>query len=232
MYRMASAGDMMHAMTVSSLLDRPMYLYSEVDQLVGLRSGTARRWINGYERGGKEYEPILRRSASDTDWVTWGEFVETRVLADYRNLNIPTGRLRTAVEELRQMFDMSYPLAHLQPYLAASNGEPGLMVLKTKQTLLNVSDDAVIQNATLAEDHRGDKFAAEITQDTAYPMIVLNPDRCSGQPTFIGRRVTVATIAGMVAAGEHREDLAADYGLSLAQVDSATTYTSKYKLVA
>jgi len=63
-------------MTVVSLLDLQVYLYSEVDRLAGLRAGTPRRWIDGYQRAGKTYEPILRTSAVDTEWVTWGEFVE------------------------------------------------------------------------------------------------------------------------------------------------------------
>ncbi len=48
---------MLADMSVLSMLDRDVYLYSEVDRLIGLRGGTARRWINGYERGGKQYDP-------------------------------------------------------------------------------------------------------------------------------------------------------------------------------
>ena len=135
--------------SVIPLLSRPVYLYSEVDRLVGLRPGTARRWINGYERAGKSYVPILRTEALDDEWVTWGEFVETRILSEYRDKNIPTARLREAVSGLREMFNVAYPLAHLRPYLAAESGElaldrqrldpsddEGLMILRTKQLLL------------------------------------------------------------------------------------------------
>lgn len=34
----------------SSLLDRAIYSYADVDRLVGLHAGTARRWLEGYER--------------------------------------------------------------------------------------------------------------------------------------------------------------------------------------
>lgn len=37
-------------MPVTSMLDREVYLYAEVDKLIGLAAGTARRWINGYKR--------------------------------------------------------------------------------------------------------------------------------------------------------------------------------------
>ncbi len=51
---------MLARMSVTSVLDREVYLYAEVDRLVGMTSGTARRWINGY-RGGRTltlYPPI------------------------------------------------------------------------------------------------------------------------------------------------------------------------------
>lgn len=174
-----------------------------------------------------------------------GEFVETRILAEYRDQNIPTSRLRAAVQSLRDMFGVVYPLAHLRPYLAAEGGElaidlhgvdpcdePSLMILRTKQLLLTAPSRAVIENATLAVDERGEKFAAELAADNRFPGIVLSPDRYGGQPTFAGRRVSVVTIAGMVAAGEQPDDLAADYGLSLAQVQAAIDYTAARGLAA
>jgi uncharacterized protein (DUF433 family) len=230
---------------VTSLLDRQVYLYSEVDHLIGLHSGTARRWINGYVRSGKSYEPILRTAPVDSDWVTWGEFVETRILAEYRDQEIPTSRLREAVGDLREMFQVAYPLAHLRPYLGAENGdlaiarqsvdpsdEEGLMILRTKQLLLAASSRAVIDTATLAIDAAGEKFAADLPADSRFPGIVLSPDHLGGQPTFVGRRVSVDTIAGMIAAGEDPADLAADYRLSIAQVRAAEAYAAAYGVAA
>lgn len=57
---------------VVSLLDRPVYTFGEVDQLLGVNPGTARRWID------------RRHHASET-WVTWREFVETRRRCGYRD---------------------------------------------------------------------------------------------------------------------------------------------------
>ena len=227
---------------VVGLLDRPVYLYAEVDRLIGIRSGTARRWINGYERAGRTYDPILREARHDTEWVTWGEFVETRMLAEFRP-SVPTARLRAAVGRLRQMFGVAYPLAHLRPYIAAENGElaidakrlspdeEGLLVVTTGQLILT-SSRPVFDNAALAVDANGSKFAADLPADVEFGGIRLNPERLSGQPTFEGRRVSVATIAGMIAAGEARADLAADYGLSLRQIDDAVRYSEKHPVAA
>lgn len=44
---------------IASLLERPVYTYRG-GRLRGLNPGTAKRWINGYRRNGREYEPIVR----------------------------------------------------------------------------------------------------------------------------------------------------------------------------
>lgn len=235
---------MLADMSVIPMLDRDVYLYAEVDRIVGLRSGTARRWINGYERSGKLYEPILRTAPRETEWTTWGEFVETRILAEYRDIaKVRTQRLREAINELRARYRVDYPLAYLQPYLKAESGEltiggkgVGLddsrVVIRTGQLLL-ADGRTVIERASLGSDERGGgPFVVEMPAADDFPGIVVNPNRYSGQPTFEGRRVAVATIAGMVAAGEREEDLAADYGLSLRQVRSAVEYVHKYGVAA
>jgi uncharacterized protein (DUF433 family) len=258
---------MLARMSVTSMLDREVYNYAEVDRLIGLRGGTARRWINGYERSGREHDPILRLAPRNTEWVTWGEFVETRILAEYRDKDVPTRRLRAAVDSLRQIYRVDYPLAHLRPYLASMDRdltiptnvvvESGVapdkflaqeqktdfraalsverearMVVRTQQMLLSEPSRSVIENAALAEDETGEKVVAELALDLEFPEIVTSPGRLSGQPTFMGRRVSIATIAGMASGGDRPEDLAADYGLSLVQVHAAIAYAEKHSVAA
>lgn len=225
------------------MLDREVYVYTEVDRLIGLRSGTARRWINGYERAGKLYDPILRVTPHETPWVTWGEFVETRMLAEYRDLKkVPIPRLRAAIDELRRQFDIPYPLAYLRPYLSVherdltlTGDEVGLsdreVVVRTGQQLLGDARWLANQSA-LDRDENGEAIIAEIPADRNFPEIVINPLRYSGQPTFRGRRVSPVTIAGMANSGEAHDVLASEYGLSLQQVQQAIDYTERYHLAA
>ena len=42
------------------LLARPVYGMAQTDWILRLRPGTARRWIEGYERRGMFYPPIVR----------------------------------------------------------------------------------------------------------------------------------------------------------------------------
>ncbi|MEJ7651029.1 MAG: DUF433 domain-containing protein [Nakamurella sp.] len=225
-------------MTAADLLDRPTYLYAEVDRLIGCPAGTARRWINGYDRSGRHYEPILRQRTLTTEWATWGEFVEARMLSEFRDQRVPTARLRAAVERLQDEFGR-YPLAHLSSYLAVESGDLVLEVLDTSAPevvrtgqLILLAGRPVFDSATLGADASGKFVAVEVPVSGSFPSIRVNPDRMGGQPTFVGRRVAVLTIAGMVEAGENRADLAADFGLSLAQVDEAVAFSLVSSAVA
>lgn len=228
------------------MLDREVYVYAEVDRLVGLRGGTAKRWINGYQRDGKAYDPILRIEPRDTAWVTWGEFVETRMLAEFRDVKkIPVPRVRAAIEQLRRQYATQYPLAHLRPYFSVHDRDLTLvpdtpadgrlsedeLVVRTGQQLLG-DGRWLARKSGLENDDMGRPIIAEIPADPDFPDIVINPLRYSGQPTFSGRRVSPVTIAGMVNSGEPRDVLAAEYGLSLEQVDQAVAYTERYRLKA
>lgn len=165
------------------------------------------------------------------------------MLAEYRDRRkVPIARQREAIERLRAMFNLRYPLAHLRPFLSVhdrdltmTGEEVGLpdaeLVVRTGQALLG---DALwlAKAATLSHDDLGEAVIVELPVDSEFPDIVVNPTRYSGQPTFIGRRVSPVTIAGMANSGERPEDLAADFGLSLQQVKDAIDYTAKYKLAA
>ena len=62
------------AMSDTTFLERPVYGFAEVDALLRIRPGTARRWIDGYDRGGNHYDPVVRAYTTGQQTVTWGEF--------------------------------------------------------------------------------------------------------------------------------------------------------------
>ncbi|MFJ2030231.1 hypothetical protein [Streptosporangium sp. NPDC087985] len=98
-------------MIVVDLLERPTYTMAPVDRLLGLCSGTARRWIDGYTRNGRAYNPVVRQRHTGEEMATWGEFVETRLLAGYRNTGVPIINMRPAIAKLRAETRSQYPLA-------------------------------------------------------------------------------------------------------------------------
>lgn len=104
------------------LLDRAIYSYADVDRLVDLPAGTARRWLDGYDRAGSSYPPVLRPLSAGSQDVTCGELVEARLLAEFRSRRVSMQRLRPAIERLRAEFG-SYPLAQARPLLEVDGRE-------------------------------------------------------------------------------------------------------------
>ena len=192
------------------LLARPVYGMSQVDWILRLHPGTARRWIDGYTRGGKEYPPIVRLEKTDDDIVTWGEFTEARLLSEFRGAGIPIIRMRPAVEELREKFDKRHPLAHALPYLEEKGRE---LVLKIQQQvgLEKQLQLVVVRNGQLVlttqTDHfvRSVDFADRGVVQRMHPLpeldhVWLDPLRQFGEPTV--RAVPTAVIAEQVRAGD------------------------------
>ncbi|WP_186525914.1 hypothetical protein [Leekyejoonella antrihumi] len=55
-------------MSTTSLLERAIYTYADVDRLNSLTPGTGRRWLEGYQRGGVFYEPYFVMSRQVLIW--------------------------------------------------------------------------------------------------------------------------------------------------------------------
>ena len=234
---------------VASLLDRPVYTFREVDRLLGLNQGTARRWIDGYRRSGRVYQPIVREYASADPWVTWGEFTETRLLSEYRDLNdIRIQKLRVVVEHLRGETGHRYPLAYAQPFLlhgrevvmraqqAAGLEEDLLVVVRTGQLVMTPRAQRFVQAATYESDPAGaqvdQKIAVRFRADPRYPDVAIDPEQRSGRPTIIGRNILVTTLADMVLSGDDVDDIARWYDLTADQVQQAVDFTATHNLVA
>jgi uncharacterized protein (DUF433 family) len=222
---------------VVDLLSRPVYGLAQVDRILGLHSGTARRWIDGYKRAGKSYPPVVREQPSGEDIVTWGEFVETRLLSQYRDAGVPLVRMRPVIDALRDELQTPYPLASARTWLAPHGRELvrvaqekvgldrhlALVVMRTGQAVLDwsrpadefrqsigwTSDDADAQPRTV-------RPIADIAE------VVIDPFRGFGEPVV--RNVRTDVIGELVRAGDSPDMIAELYELPRATVDAAVRY--------
>lgn len=214
----------------TSMLDRAIYSYSDVDRLVGVHSGTAKRWLEGYSRAGRFYDPILREAPTGSDAVTWGEMVEARLLAEFRSHDVTVQRLRPAIEQLREEFGR-YPLALARPFLEVE-GRELVRVVQERVGLERRLQLVVVRNgqsmlAAATQRFRGaveyvDGAASSIRPDVRTPLVVMDPSRTFGQPAI--RNVRTDALAGDYRAGSSREELADLYDLTPAQVDDALRF--------
>ena len=210
-----------------SLLDREIYSYSDVDRLGGVHPGTALRWLDGYTRAGKFYQPVLRPERTGRDAVTWGELVEARLLAEFRDKRVSVQRMRPAIDLLRKEFG-AYPLAHARPWLDVEGRE----LVRRVQTQVGLDDPLLLvvvrrgqlmladETARFRDSVRYDAgVVSTLTPSSTSPDVKLDPARAFGQPTI--RSVRTETLAEDFRAGATREELVDLYDLSADQVDQA-----------
>lgn len=223
---------------VTNLLERPVYGLPQVDRLLGLRSGTARRWIDGYDRGGRAYEPVVRERRTGEELVTWGEFVETRLLSEYREAGVPLVRMRPAIVKLRDELGTPYPLASARTWLDVQGQELvrqvqesveldsklALVVVRTGQTIAGWSDeaDAFRRSVEWTGEGEREREPRYLRPVAGIAEVQIDPLRGFGEPVVRGVRTEV--IGELVRAGESPDQIAETYELPRSSVDAAVRY--------
>lgn len=197
------------ARVVVDLLDRPVYGFRQVDRVPALGAGTTARWVDGYTRAGKPYDPVVREKRTGSELVTWGEFVEVRPLAEFRDADVPLVRLTVEGREV---------VRRAQEGLT---GRLSFTVVRSGQEQLAL--DPRVQSCVVSvEWDEKVGFARTLKPLPEVPEVVCDPLRQVGAPTIDG--IPVDVIAEQVRVDEPLADIAEMYGLTLAQVTAAVRY--------
>ncbi len=230
----SARGSTLRGMAPTSLVNRPLYGMAEVDALIGLTSGTARRWIDGYSRDDRQYPPLIRPETTHDQIATWGEFVETRLISEYRDGGVAVSRLRDVIDELRNIFDTQHPLAHAHPFLENEGREVVLrvqeqvdladelrLVVRSGQTILPAPEVTRFQDVATfsATTH-------EATRIRLHNTIVLDPDFASGSPVVAGRPLRAETLVEAHRTGLTPVDIGDMWAVDVASVRDAIDWAS------
>lgn len=222
-----------------SILERPVYGVSEAAGLLGLRSDRARAWLDGYERSGVRYPPVIREGPTGDDIVTWGEFVELGYLREYRRKGVPLQRLRPVIDELRREFGSPYPLATARPYVYGKDlvlevqerhdlPTPIAIVVRSGQQVLLA--DAAKQFFKKVEFDLPEEAAQRIRPAGPASPVVIDPLVRFGRPSVAG--VSTERLWELSDAGEAIEEIAAGYDLSEDDVRAALAYEEQFRSLA
>jgi uncharacterized protein (DUF433 family) len=217
------------AMTVT-VLDRELYTEAAAARLLGVAQNTLNYWLEGGERRGRVYRPVIRLEPRGSRApVTWGEFLEAALLRQYRKLNVPMLELRAFIEKVRLQFGVPYPLAHYQPYasgkelLVEAQNESGLpadfclIALVRDQPVLTAPADSFVHRVTWDGD-----IAAGWRPHGEQSPVLMNPNLRFGMPAVEGIRTGI--IWEHVQAGETDEDIAGEFEIPIDAVQWAITY--------
>lgn len=218
----------MITMSSVTILERPVYGLAQAASLLGLRPARVRAWLDGYERKGVTYQPVIREEPTGDDLVTWGEFVELGYLREYRE-EVALQRIRPVIASLRERFATRYPLAHARPWVY------------DRELVLEIQEDADLdprlaivvrtgQEIILSEVAERFVRRVEFDGDTAarwrpagkFSPVVLDPERSFGMPTVGG--IATERIFELVVAGEPLDLVAEGYDMPVDDVRAACAF--------
>lgn len=215
-----------------SVLEREMYSLKSAAELLHVPQSTLFYWLEGGERRGRMYRPVLRQEPRGRGaGVTWGEFVEAALLNEYRQRKVPMVELRTFIDRLREEFGVPYPLADRRPLVSGrtlvleaqeeANLAPDFRLVADVhgQMLLLPPADAFIQRVDWGDD---DLAAAWRPHDDGRSPVRCIPGRRGGRPSVGG--ISTVVLWEHIEAGEDIEDVAQDFDLDVPDVRWALAY--------
>jgi uncharacterized protein (DUF433 family) len=213
------------------VLDREMYAEAEAARLLGVPQGTLHYWLEGGERRGRQYSPVLRPTARGSRSVTWAEFVEAALLREYRRtLNVPMAELRAFIELLRGEYGVPYPLADRRPFVVGRelvmqaqeqvglDAEFCLVATVRGQLVLTPPSDAFLRRVTW----EGDVAAGWRPHDDDKSPVRMSPTVRFGRPAVRG--VSTEAIWEHDQGGEDVDEIAEAFDLDPGDVRWALAY--------
>jgi uncharacterized protein (DUF433 family) len=221
-------------MTESSptVLDREMFTEAAAARFLQMAPSSLHYWLEGGERRGKTYPPVVRAEPTGNRTVTWAEFIELGLLRQYRSKHqVPMRQMRATIEILRESLGVPYPLAHVQPFVGEGRqllsraqdqaklpSEFCLVAIASGQLVLTPASDAFFERVDWDDDLA---VAWKPHKDPGSP-VRMNPTLRFGLPAVGG--VKTSTIWEHLQSGESSDEVAEVFDLSKRDVQWAAAY--------
>ena len=198
------------------------YRASEAARYAETSAATVERWFRGYAAPGHRMAPVLGRRAGRL--LSYLELVEVAFVADFRRLGMALERLRQAHDYLRTTFGVAHPFAEVRfrsdgAHLLAPFGE-GLVAADAGGQLAWATP---IAQRLEQFDYEGGTVCRWYPRGRAGP-IAIDPLVGFGAPVVEGTGLPTWVVRDRQRAGESTAAIAAELGLSEAQVEAALRF--------
>ena len=222
------------------MLDRSIYAAAAAADLLRVPVRTLSRWLDGDTYRGRFYAPIIRVEPTGCNELTWSEFVEAGLLAQYRrNLGVRLSEIRAVVAALREKYGDLHPLATFRPWEGPNrhllvdlqrrlglSEDLWLVAPATGQPLLLPPADAYLRRV----DWDDDEAVAWRPHDDAASPVRCRPGFRGGRPSISG--ISTAAVFEHIDGGESIEDVARDFDLTVHDVHWAFAYEASCRAPA
>ena len=215
-----------------------IYTAPEAARMVGMRPGTLRRWLVGYDHDAKHEAPLWhpQYDPADEDGMLLGfrDLVEARIVNALRAKKIGLPTIRTCLERARAIVGQDHPFSTRQfktdgktIFLEITRGldEPQLIDLKRSQGVFSR-----VVAPTLDDLDFGKEGAERWWLLHGKRTIVADPGRSFGQPIVADHGITTARVAQAVEAEGSVARVAKIYELRPALIRDALAYESQLGL--
>lgn len=223
------------------LLDRALYTYAEAAYLAGTSRGTARRWLAGYQfrdSQGKVVKrpPVTPGADHNLNGVSFLDLIELVAIGGLKEMGLSLLQIRTVVENCQHLFKVARPLVSLELKAGGrevfARSQPGELVEVLSKGRGRRAWDEVLAPFldTLDYDHDLARRWWPLGHETP---VCVDPEYGFGLPVIHNSGVRTEVILERFQAGEHREEIAADFGISESDVDGAIRFeASRFKRAA
>ncbi len=215
--------------------DLGLYALPEAARLVRVPRRTLENWVKGYRytAGGGVAEAkavIIPTGDGSRSALSFVDLMEALTLAGFRQGGVPMQRVRKALDYASRHTQVEHLLASER---ILSDGKELFWEFQQRSAsevhLVNISrggqkafPDAVMRYLREMEWGR-DRFATRWWPGASpgEGAVVVDPRRAFGAPVIAGTGIRTEDVFSRFSAGESLEDLADDYGMTLAQIQAA-----------
>jgi uncharacterized protein (DUF433 family) len=215
---------------------QPAYPLTEAARYLKVPAATLRAWTLGRRypttHGKGQFRPLIRPASGQPPILSFSNLIEAHVLRALRaDHGVPVKALRQAVEFAEKKLGIERLL--LRPELRSDAGQ---VFLDRYGELINLSASGQLAMRQVLQAHlrrviwdeerfpiRLHPFVAGEASSSRMP-IAIDPRISFGRPVIVSRGIATGTIVGRIDAGEAVADLAADYDLSLGEIEDAVLY--------
>jgi uncharacterized protein (DUF433 family) len=191
---------------------------------LGIPANTIKQWVS---RG--DDQPVMHSVAPATPHGPRLPFIalaEAQILRELRSAGLSMPQIRAGVERLRKTTGEEYVLATntiatdggVLLYNAATRVAPEWVRARDGQQAFRQVAEAVIKFVSYAPDGFADRLVLKPYEGAD---VIIDPRFGFGQPVFAGSKVPVDAVADLFyGGGESVDDIADEYGLTTAEVES------------
>lgn len=216
--------------------DQSAYTLADAARYLKLASATLRAWVIGRHyptaTGTERSQPLIHPPQRQPPILSFWNLVEAHVL---RALRTDHG---VSLREVRQALQYAEKSLHIERLLLRKElrTNAGQIFLERYGALINLSASGQLAMRKVFEEHlervewdagqfpvRLYPFVSAEAQATERP-ILIDPTIAFGRPVVSRLYISTAAIADRIDAGETVDELAADYGLTTAEIERAVLY--------